>query len=247
MEQQGKQFFTSSSSMLQGVDVEIPSSSDDSTPQYVLYSDQHDFGTVNNVLDETTTAHSADAYVHIDARLIDVEVSPTWDWDNITTTEEPCSLEDVPLQKVTQRSPKSPSLALVVPLLMDKNHETFDQMVTDFYCADLRCHPRAAHEQRRSRRKGLATFFSETFLNSQEWTSWECDEFHSALVNAAETVLLSESECTRASLRSDFQSTLANNDGDTLPMSVYCERLLLLKDRLAKEVCCEYETLFAPF
>lgn len=246
-EEQSNQFFSSSLSMLHGADVEIPSSSDDSTPQYVLYSDQHNFDIANNVMDDPAAPHSADALVHIDARLIDVQVSPTWDWDNITTIEEPCSLDELPLQEGSQRTPKSPSLALVAPFLIDASHEMFDQMVIDYYCADLRSHPRAAHEQRRSRRNRLATFFSQTFLNSQEWTSWEGDEFHSALVNAAETVLLSESECTRALLRRDFRSTLADNNGNALPISASCERLLLLKDRLAKEVCREDETLPTTF
>lgn len=132
-------------------------------------------------------------------------------------------------------------LAAVAPLLTEANQELLDNLVADYYCADYRSHPQAAHEQRKSRRRGLPSFVSEVFHCSQDWTSWERDGLYNELVKATETVLCLEAEAARASLGDVFQSVLAARDSSS---SVCNEELMSLKDRLAQEVYREPKPKF---
>lgn len=108
-----------------------------------------------------------------------------------------------------QDSPKtSPdeSFEWILECAQDSGFDSFDAMVTSYYNTSFGESSPLSNEQRLSRNRRLPKVIADIFHAAGKWSDWERRGFHEEILKTAETMLISEGNTARNSLKAGIVS-----------------------------------------
>lgn len=112
--------------------------------------------------------------------------------------------------------------------------DSFDALVSAYYCDTFGETSSLANEQRLSRNRRLPKVIDDVFRATKEWSSWERRGFQEEILKTAESMLISEGAGARSSLMTKIAPLLESHDA-TSPVAT-AEALVNLKRSIQDEV-----------
>ncbi|KAL7934555.1 hypothetical protein V8C35DRAFT_31366 [Trichoderma chlorosporum] len=112
--------------------------------------------------------------------------------------------------------------------------DSFDALVSAYYCDTFGESSPLANEQRLSRNRRLPKVIDDVFRATKGWSTWERRGFQEEILKTAESMLISESAGARSSIMAKIEPLLDSHD-PTNPEST-AEGLLNLKRSIQDEV-----------
>jgi hypothetical protein len=112
--------------------------------------------------------------------------------------------------------------------------ESFDALVSSYYCGSFREASPLASEQRLSRNRRLPKVINDVFHATTQWSPWERRGFHEEIFKTAESMLKSEAVNAHSPLMAKI-NPLLDLHGITNPAST-AEALVELKRSIQDEV-----------
>ncbi|KAL7793647.1 basic-leucine zipper transcription factor [Trichoderma ceciliae] len=112
--------------------------------------------------------------------------------------------------------------------------DSFDALVSTYYCDTFGEASPLANEQRLSRNRRLPKVIDDVFRATKEWSSWERRGFQEEILKTAESMLISEGAGARSSLMTKIAPLLDSYDA-TNPVAT-AEALVNLKRSIQDEL-----------
>lgn len=142
------------------------------------------------------------------------------------------------LRPTSQPSAQHASLGASIESIMENvqaaGFDSFDALVSAYYCDTFAESSPLANEQRLSRNRRLPKVIDDVFRATEGWSSWERRGFHEEILKTAESMLTSEGAGARSSLMSKITPLLESHDASN--PAATAEALVNLKRSIQNEV-----------
>ncbi|KAL7813936.1 basic-leucine zipper transcription factor [Trichoderma aethiopicum] len=142
------------------------------------------------------------------------------------------------LRPTSQPSAQHASLGASIESIMENvqaaGFDSFDALVSAYYCDTFAESSPLANEQRLSRNRRLPKVIDDVFRATEGWSSWERRGFHEEILKTAESMLTSEGAGARSSLMSKITPLLESHDASN--PAATAEALVNLKRSIQNEL-----------
>jgi hypothetical protein len=122
----------------------------------------------------------------------------------------------------------------VMEKVQEAGFESFDALVSAYYCGTFGEASPLANEQRLSRNRRLPKVIDDVFRATKQWSSWERRGFQEEILKTAESMLKSEAAGAHVPLMSKITPLLDSHD--TTNPAASAETLVELKRSIQDEV-----------
>ncbi|KAL7818582.1 basic-leucine zipper transcription factor [Trichoderma gracile] len=137
-------------------------------------------------------------------------------------------------QPSTQHASVGESIESIMENVQAAGFDSFDALVSAYYCDTFAEASPLANEQRLSRNRRLPKVIDDVFRATSGWSSWERRGFQEEILKTAESMLTSEGASARSSLMSKITPLLESHDA-TNPAAT-AEALVNLKRSIQDEL-----------
>ncbi|RFU76198.1 bzip transcription factor, bzip-1 [Trichoderma arundinaceum] len=137
-------------------------------------------------------------------------------------------------QPGTQNASLDERIESIMETVQAAGFDSFDALVSAYYCDTFGEASPLANEQRLSRNRRLPKVIDDVFQATKQWSSWERRGFQEEILKTAESMLISEGAGARSSLMSKITPLLDSHDA-TNPVAT-AEALVNLKRSIQDEV-----------
>ncbi|KAL6872006.1 basic-leucine zipper transcription factor [Trichoderma novae-zelandiae] len=137
-------------------------------------------------------------------------------------------------QPSTHHTSFGESIESIMQNVQAAGFDSFDALVSAYYCDTFAETSPLANEQRLSRNRRLPKVIDDVFRATKEWSSWERRGFQEEILKTAESMLTSEGAGARSSLMSKIAPLLESHDASN--PAATAEALVSLKRSIQNEL-----------